>query len=99
MGVFSNPRLFPADPRLPAAPEVTPDISASASNTSSLRGSPKLTSLRESAPSGSPAPVKPAYGLSTGSTHSCPKSLALVCLDLTENLKMHLRKQQVRESM
>ena len=71
--VFSNPRLFPADPRLPAAPEVTPDISASASNTSSLRGSPKLTSLRESAPSGSPAPVKPASGLSTGSTHVLPE--------------------------
>ena len=81
--VFSNPRLFPADPRLPGAPELTPEISASASATSSLRGSPKLTSLRDpAAPSGSPALGKPASGLgSSRSTLAMPERSGMFGLD------------------
>merc|ERR1719452_394482 len=73
--VFSNPRLFPADPRLPGAPELTPDISASATATSSIRGSPKLASLRDPVtPSGSAAVGKPTSGLaSTGSNLAMPE--------------------------
>lgn len=81
--VFSNPRLFPADPRQPGAPELTPEISASASATSSLRGSPKLTSLRDpAAPSGSPALGKPASGLgSSRSTLAMPERSGMFGLD------------------
>jgi len=79
--VFSNPKLFPADPRLPAVPDVTPDMSASASATSSLRGSPKLGSLRESAPSGSPASVKPVPSLGPGSSSFMPERPGVLGLD------------------
>lgn len=48
--VFSNPRLFPSEPRLPAVPDVSPDMSTAASATSSLRSSPKLSMHREPAP-------------------------------------------------
>ena len=47
--VFSNPRLFPSEPRLPAVPDVSPDMSTAASATSSLRSSPKLSMHREPA--------------------------------------------------
>jgi len=59
--VFSNPRLFPSEPRLPAVPDVSPDrAAANTSTTSSLRSSPKLSMLRESAPSSSPARPAPS---------------------------------------
>ena len=79
--VFSNPKLFPADPRLPAVPDVTPDMSASASATSSLRSSPKLGSLRESAPSGSPATAKPVPGLGPGSSSFLSERPGVLGLD------------------
>merc|ERR1712106_1027098 len=81
--VFSNPKLFPvpADPRLAAVPDVTPDMSTAASATSSLRSSPKLSSLRESAPSSLPAPAKPITGLGSGNTFAMTERPGALGLD------------------
>ena len=64
--VFSNPKLFPSEPRLAAVPDVPSDMPSAVSATSSLRSSPKLSMHRESGPTSSlvkPSPV-PAPGSS-----------------------------------
>jgi len=64
--VFSNPKLFPSEPRLPAVPDVSADMPSVGSATSSLRSSPKLSMPREPVPTSSLA--KPSSTPAPGSS-------------------------------
>jgi len=70
--VFSNPRLFPQDSRLPAVPDVSTEMN-STSSTSSLRGSPKL----QPSISGSPSPIRRATDKNVTNSTERPSFLSM----------------------
>ena len=70
--VFSNPRLFPQDSRLPAVPDVSTEMN-STSSTSSLRGSPKL----QPSISGSPSPIRRAANKNVTNSTERPSFLSM----------------------